>query len=176
MASRPLDWLAEHPSLDWLMASAAVGAHAGVVAVFGRFDALGALQAEERADIYTSALEPIAIVVGFTLAALGFMYGTSGRRMALVRDRGHDALTRTWIGAVSGPMAAVAILLCAAVAEQGGAQGARWVAEGVAALLTFRTIRFLWLLREMLGLRRADDNDVEKPAPTTLRERQRQAS
>jgi hypothetical protein len=163
----PLDALSDRPSLDWLVAVAAVGVHALVVTHVGRFDPLASLTPDDRVALYSTAINPVAILVGFTLAALAFTYSSEGRRTALLRARSHRALQRTWLGAVSGPLVAVGILLAAQVAERNGTSAARWVAEVVLVAVAARTVRFVWLLAQVLDLRRLDESDTKRPAPVS---------
>lgn len=160
-----LDAASERPSLDWLLAAFVVAAHFGIVTHVGRFDFLAPLKAVERIELYGTAINPAAILVGFTLAALAFSYSSDGRRTALVRSRGHRALRRTWLGTISGPLLVVAILLGAQVAERQGETAARWAAEVAFVAVAARAARFVWLLAQLLDLRQLDDTDVEQPVP-----------
>jgi hypothetical protein len=160
-----IDVLSERPSLDWLLAGATVGAHALIVTHMSRFDPLASLTQDDRVDFYGAAINPVAILVGFTLAALAFTYSSEGRRSALLRSRAHRALRRTWLGAVSGPLLAVAILLGAQVAERNGTSAARWAAEVALVAIAARTVRFVWLLAHVLDLRQLDESDPRRPAP-----------
>lgn len=169
--SSPLDALSERPSLDWLVAGVVVGIHATVVTHANRFDPLASLSSDDRVDLYGTAINPVAILVGFTLAALAFSYSSEGRRAALVRDRGHRALRRTWLSAVSGPLLAVGILLGAQVAERNGSSTARWAAELALVAIAARTVRFVWLLRNVLDLHHLDESDPARPAPVARADR-----
>lgn len=163
--SSALDVLFEHPGLDWLLAGAAIGAHALFVTHIGRFDPLGSLAPDHRVGLYGTAINPVAILVGFTLTALAFTYSSEGRRTALLRARAHDALRRTWLGAVSGPLLAVGMLLGAQVAERNGNSAARWIFEIALLAIAARTARFVWLLAQLLDLRQLDESDRRRPAP-----------
>ncbi len=167
--SSPLDALSERPSLDWLVAGVVVGIHAVVVTHANRFDPLASLSSDDRVDLYGTAINPVAILVGFTLAALAFSYSSDGRRTALVRSRGHRALRRTWLGTISGPLLVVAILLCAQVAERQGETAARWAAEVAFVAVAARAARFVWLLAQLLDLRQRPQSGARPPPERAVR-------
>jgi hypothetical protein len=167
MRGRLLDVVSERPGFDWAGAVVVSGLHLLLVTLTDRFDVLSALTADERVDLYATAINPAAILVGFTLAALGFTYAGEGRRSTLLRTRGHGGLRRTWMAAVSGPLAAVGLLLASQVAEHHGVSATRWMAELVFVFLAARTARFVWLLGQLLDLRQLDEGERRRPAPVS---------
>ncbi|MET8336958.1 hypothetical protein [Streptosporangium canum] len=168
---RTRDLLIEHPIIDLLATCVLVGGHFLVVSKYGHGDFIGWISASNRHELYGVGAAVVAIIFGFSAAAVAHYAGASGTRAKYAKSKFGAALRRQWMGTLVLPgLGAFACLLALALdlAEGGGVAVARWIFETAVVLSLFKFVRAMHLFQAMLDVTDLDAVDQGRVAAPAI--------
>lgn len=114
--------------------------------------------------LYIGALGAGAIVAGFAGVLVIFALSAPGERFRKLRIEGGKPLLANWITtSVSGFIATALFLIATVMSVLWNQEIAPFLFELGVLVLSHGAIRLLWLLREMVGIVRAEDDDKSNP-------------
>ncbi len=159
---RGLDYVAEWPQADYLVALLLTGAHVLFVREAGMGDVLTWGGREVRKDVFTSFIAFITFVGGFGVLALSIYTAARGARVGGLRSNSGRELRRTLRAGLTGPVVSALVLICVIAVDVKDADpvGIRYIAEGAIMLGLLRLGRLGYVLG---GLITANDLDQARP-------------
>jgi hypothetical protein len=166
-----LDFVIEHPTVDYLAAFLLVGSHYVTWSIIGHGDVIGWIQPGNRHDLYGFGGAIIAIIFGFSATAISHYATAAGGRANQIKRRVGSSLRRQWMGTLFTPGLASAACLLAMALDLGGTGSpvARWIFELALALALLKFIRTMFLFQAMLDVTDLDRADhPRRPVPQEI--------
>lgn len=112
-------------------------------------------------DLYAAMLGPSAIVAGFAGVVVVFGLTSDAPRFRKFRADAGDSLKRTWVSSsLSGFLAGLAFVLAALLSFAGASESAPFLFEAGLLVLIHGAARLVWILRALIGIKTADDEQA----------------
>lgn len=162
MLSKPIGFVRTHPlAIDFMIILATVIQTALVSKkkIPNLWRVLTDMQPPERVEtLYLSALGTAAIVSGFAGVVVIFALSASGRRFAVLRAKGGQALKSNWLSTTSsGLQAVLAFTLAEILSLIDHSFLSPYLFQVGLLLLIHSSVRLIWLLSELADVVVAED-------------------
>lgn len=146
-----------HPTVDLLFVAVILVALAVAAWRGADVDILGRIDPAEASQLYIGAAQVVGLINAFSLAALAFWKGGTGRRMVLLRKAVGPAVTSSWLFAILGSLAVAGLLAVVGIlAAAGVAAWLRWPLLAGLLFVAFAGVRLGWVFTQVV---RIDDED-----------------
>ena len=150
-----------HPSLDSLLVSVALGGHLLVVYRWDKGNVLAWAESSQRVAIYAAGAGVAALIAGFTGTTIAQYGSSTGPLVRELRMKFGDEIRRNWVNIVKWLLiSALLCILAMALDSKNSPKGSEWVFESAILVSATKFGRLLFLFNLLLT---ALDEDLRTP-------------